>query len=228
MKAFYLQLVATVCLLTFSSDPSLHAQTSPAQPNGAIGQSGPASAVATFDLKRGAQATALMDMRVNNRQGDVLGTVRDFAMDLHSTKLVYVLVASQGATVHPVPPEALVYDPAQGNAIVLDISRDQFEHSPSFQNTMPPNFSQDSEINQVYGFYHQQWAGRTAQFNQAGAPTGRPASADLSLVTGLLGQPVTVGQLGSVGQISDLFVDLKAGVWALIVGGSQSQASLRQ
>src|SRR5205085_3043061 len=68
---------------------------------------------ASVDLKSGQQATQLLNAKVNNQQGEILGTVKDFALDPASSRVVYVLVASQGATVHPVPPGSFTVDPAQ-------------------------------------------------------------------------------------------------------------------
>src|SRR5207237_7926061 len=122
---------------------------------------------------------------------------------LPSSRLVYVLVGSQAATVHPVPPGSLTFNPTGGNVLLLDVAKDKFDHSPNFQNQMPPAFSQDNQINQVYAYYNQQWQGRSSllQAGQQGAPgalppTGRAASANLTLATGILGQSVTIAQHG--------------------------------
>jgi len=197
------------------------------RPAGSIAGNRPAS----MDLKSGQQATQLLNAKVNNQQGEILGTVKDFALDPASSRVVYVLVASQGATVHPVPPASFTVDPAQGNVLLLDVPRDQFDRSPSYQSQLPPTFSQDTQINQVYGYYHQQWQGRTGfQTGQVlpGArtlpPTGRAAS-NLNMASRFLGQNVTGSQQIPLGQISDLWLDLKSGNFAFIVGGLQNQTS---
>ncbi|MGF1550619.1 MAG: PRC-barrel domain-containing protein [Sphingomonadaceae bacterium] len=92
---------------------------------------------------------------VFNRQGERLGTVKNFMVGKRSGRVEYAVMSfgglfGMGERFYPLPWDILTYDTDKGGYIV-DLDKDRLENAPYFENDQP-NFDR-SYGERVYGFY---------------------------------------------------------------------------
>ncbi|CAN5572826.1 hypothetical protein BH09VER1_BH09VER1_31350 [soil metagenome] len=97
--------------------------------------------------------------KVANRQGEILGYVRDSVIDLEHGRYVGVLVASGGflgfgERRQVVPPGALVAE-GRGDTLYLDMDKARFRHAPTFQMSQEVGPPQTAKVAEVYRYYGQ-------------------------------------------------------------------------
>ena len=93
---------------------------------------------------------------VFGRGGERLGTVYNFMVDKVTGRVAYAVMSfggflGLGERYHPLPWEALTYDPARGGYVV-DIDRETLERAPSFAEGEEPWRDPEHRRN-VFGFY---------------------------------------------------------------------------
>jgi len=93
---------------------------------------------------------------VYNRQGDKLGTVRNFMVDKRSGKAEYAVMAfggflGMGDSCHPLPWNVLTYDTDKGGYVV-DLDKETLKEAPSYRSDQEPQFdrSYGQEVNRYY------------------------------------------------------------------------------
>lgn len=97
------------------------------------------------------EGTAVFD-----RQGEKLGTVKNFMVDKLSGRVEYAVMSfggflGMGESRHPLPWAALDYDPEQGGYVV-DLDKDTLKQAPHYMQDNEPAF--DNAYNErVYKYY---------------------------------------------------------------------------
>lgn len=93
---------------------------------------------------------------VYGRDGDRLGTVRNFMVDKQTGKAEYAVLEfgglfGLGSDHYPIPWEKLTYDTSQGGYVV-DIEKSQLENAPRYSRDREPTYD-DTYGRQVYSYY---------------------------------------------------------------------------
>jgi sporulation protein YlmC with PRC-barrel domain len=93
---------------------------------------------------------------VYNRDGEKLGTVKNFMVGKRNGRVEYAVLSfgglfGMGERYHPLPWDTLDYDTDKGGYIV-DINKEKLENGPSFEPGQEPEFNRDYG-EKVYGHY---------------------------------------------------------------------------
>jgi len=94
---------------------------------------------------------------VYNRQGEKLGTVKNFMVDKRSGKAEYAVMSfggflGMGDSYHPLPWKLLKYDTTVGGYVV-DLDKATLEGGPSYKLDQEPTYDR-AYGERVYGHYH--------------------------------------------------------------------------
>lgn len=126
----------------------------------------------------GHHAEELMGMAVENRQGERLGNVEDFVIDLDAEEVPYVVISTGGIlgigdTKKAVPPQALEFSPEE-DTLILDMDEQRWEDAPGFDSEQLEQLGQAERGRDLYQFYGHEWRpGEARERGVFGAP-GRP------------------------------------------------------
>jgi sporulation protein YlmC with PRC-barrel domain len=119
----------------------------------------PALTVTTVDKIDVASATAIMDMDVENRQGESLGEVEDLAIDLENGRIAYAVLEfggwlGLGERLAAVPWGALALNAAE-REFTVDTAKDQLKTIPSFARNDWPQTIDRKWLSEVYARYNE-------------------------------------------------------------------------
>ncbi|MGI3899046.1 MAG: PRC-barrel domain-containing protein [Janthinobacterium lividum] len=112
--------------------------------------------VALDETERLIASDKVQGTEVFGRNGERLGTVYNFMVDKITGRVAYAVMSfggflGLGERYHPLPWEALTYDPTRGGYVV-DLDREKLEHAPSFAAGEEPWRDPEHRRN-VFGFY---------------------------------------------------------------------------
>jgi len=146
-------------------------------------------------------ARRIIGRTVENYDGDKLGKVKDFVIEMRSGQVKYALISSGGVAGFgsawtPVPPQAVSLATAKQGTVALGGKSFRWEKAPTLRKKEVAMLSAPGRMREIYGFYGQQPSG-----------TGVPAGA-LQLASDLIGAAVVNRQQEKIGKVSDLVVDL--------------------
>ena len=104
------------------------------------------------------KSSKLMGTPVNNRQGEKIGKVENFMVDLPAGRIVAVIVSSGGYLgmddeMSAVPPTAFRFND-QHDTLQLDTTKERLTSSPHFQSGQWPDFNQPGYAGGVYHAYN--------------------------------------------------------------------------
>ena len=93
---------------------------------------------------------------VYNRQGEKLGTVRNFMVGKRDGRVHYAVMSfgglfGMGEKQFPLPWDVLDYEPEKGGYVV-DLDKERLEKAPSFERDQEPSWDRDYGI-RVYDYY---------------------------------------------------------------------------
>jgi sporulation protein YlmC with PRC-barrel domain len=169
----------------------------------------------------------LCGMTVENRDGQSLGRLEDFVVDRQSGRVIYALFSSGGILgvrkhLKLTPPELLTAATAKKGVLELDVGRKRWQHAPHFRTADLAAVGQPNEIERIYGYYGQSFQRSTSPKDAAGTVTieahstsakgktsNTPSVARPAFATAVMGKSVYNRQQETIGEISDLLVDLK-------------------
>lgn len=102
-------------------------------------------------------ASTLSGDKVVNSQGEDLGKVEDFMLDLENGRIRYVVLSfggflGVGDRLFAIPPEAMRVD-TENEQMVLDVDRTRLENAPGFDKDHWPNTTEEDWQIEVYDFY---------------------------------------------------------------------------
>ena len=104
------------------------------------------------------RASKLMGMTVKNRQDEKLGTVKNFAVDVASGRIVAVIISSggfmgMGSKGNAVPPTAFRPD-MEHDTLQLDVSKEALASSPRFTDSQWDDLGQPAYVGGIYRNYN--------------------------------------------------------------------------
>jgi sporulation protein YlmC with PRC-barrel domain len=173
------------------------------------------------------KANEMIGSSVQTKAGERLGTVRDFAFELPSGDLRYVIVASGGilglgAEYHAVPPKAFSHETQNPKVLSLDTTKEKWDAAPKFKKDQLPNLNAHREQLDKY-FEPSNDAKAQVKIGEAKAEVkvktpdilaeAKRDSAKgeaLHLATDVIGNSVVTKANEDVGKVSDLLVDMRA------------------
>ncbi len=102
-------------------------------------------------------ASTLTGDSVINSQGEDLGKIEEFMLDLENGRIRYAVLSfggflGMGDKLFAIPPEALRID-TENERIVLDIDRVRLENAPGFDKDKWPSTTDTGWQTDVYEFY---------------------------------------------------------------------------
>lgn len=173
--------------------------------------------------------TKLIGLQLENDDGQPLGRVKDFILDLNLGRPLYVIVSSGGflgigqRTVL-VPAPAVTMATAQRGMMAVNISQRRWWHAPEFRRRELATLNSSAEVRHIYQYYSQSDAafmtqtGREPADDQTQAhPTSNHRSRNLCLVSELLGGKLADKQGKKLGKVCNVLVDLAGRKPALAV-----------
>jgi uncharacterized protein YrrD len=160
------------------------------------------------------------DMKVENVDGQKLGTINDLIMEGHSGRPAYVIVSSSGwhRRFVIVPASAIAFRTAKVGIAAIDVTKQQWRRAPEFLRKDMASLGQPERTRQISQFYKlaenapgtltatdRQKTGlsSTGRAEQAISPSQHRGQ----LANDLIGSEVIARQQMSIGRISDLLVD---------------------
>jgi len=185
----------------------------------------------------------LVGMRVENDDGEKLGVIKDFVMDMQSGQAKYGLIASSGiigigSHLKIAPAQSLSTATAKKGVVSLDVGKRRWANAPVFRNDDLLKFSDPAWSKRIAQFYGQAPPGAGAVVSTPAAvalpppskgheprheaPVSPPGS--FAVASGILGKLVLSRQQETIGEISDLLVDLgtQRQAFAIIAYGKSS------
>ncbi len=102
-------------------------------------------------------ASTLFDYRVYSHEGEKLGDVKDFMLDVRSGKVLYALlsfgaIVGMGEKVFPVPWDALTVD-VEHERVVLNVAKTGLQDAPGFHKNSSPNIADASWVREIHLYY---------------------------------------------------------------------------
>lgn len=118
------------------------------------------------------KASSLLEKRVENQEGERLGSVEDLIIDTNTGQLEFVVVSAGGilglgGDLRAIPPEALQV--SDEDRVVLDITSDRWEQAPTFERDQIARLGEEAQAREIYSYYEQDYAGRQRGQQQFGA-----------------------------------------------------------
>src|SRR5437667_2194568 len=167
----------------------------------------------------------LRGMRVENQDGESLGTVKNFIADMDAGEIKYGLVSSGGllgvrSKMRVVPARALSTATAKKRTVALNVPKSRWKNAPIVKQRDLVLLNNPDRARQISQFYaqaagtkiggpKQPLAPPTPTDGEAGATrrlAGRKGS--LQLTSDLIGRNVTNQQQQNLGEVSDFVIDL--------------------
>lgn len=102
-------------------------------------------------------ATTLKGDEVVNAQGEDLGKIEDFMLDLENGRIRYAVLSfggflGMGDKLFAIPPDALRID-TKSERVILDVDKSRLENAPGFdKNNWPSATDNDWQV-EVYDYY---------------------------------------------------------------------------
>jgi sporulation protein YlmC with PRC-barrel domain len=183
-------------------------------------------------------------MNVQNNHGQDLAKLRDFALDMQTGRIRYVILASGGfigvgVKLRAVPPQLLSAATAKRNTLALRVPKNKWESAPTLKPSELASLGSSEREKQIDEFYHSQLSeSQTANSSQktnspansALAATGSRggetstatnSSAEIRLASDLIGETVVSRDHEKVGDILDFLVGFEkdSPVLALVATG---------
>ncbi len=171
-----------------------------------------------------ARLSHLRGMTVENRDGERLGVLKEFIVDMPAGDIKYALVSVGGvlgvrSTRKIVPVQALSDATAKAGILALDVSTRRWKKAPQFRRSELRKLSEPQRAGQISTFYSpvaQRSRRAQAAPDNGGhltpSATGREDEPhdppNYALASDLIGRDVINQQQIFVGEISDLLIDL--------------------
>lgn len=102
-------------------------------------------------------SSSLDGNNVVNRQGEDLGSIKDFMIDTDSGRVVYAVLSfggflGLGDKLFAVPLQALELDTVN-ERFIFDVNKEQLENAPGFNQDDWPSTADQDWVNSVYSYY---------------------------------------------------------------------------
>jgi sporulation protein YlmC with PRC-barrel domain len=186
------------------------------------------------------KASRLIGLKIEDRDGEEIGKLRDLVLDLQGGRVKYAVVASGGflgvrSRLRAVPPHLLSAATAKRNTLALNLAGANWDVAPTFRLFEYPSLARTDRSRAIDEFYKQATAESAAPAsvptNAPLAQTGRDALSDfpesdskqLKLASNLVGAVIRNRAQDRLGEILDLLVvfDEHAPVFVILQGGGR-------
>jgi len=167
-------------------------------------------------------------MKVEDFDGESLGTLKDFVVDMQAGEIKFALVSLSGlpgmvARLKIVPAQRLSMATTKKETLSLDIPKFRWKRAPTFKKSDLAELNQMQRAQQVYQFYaltpgEPKMTGKQSIVSSSKlTPTGRQSRAaergttrpaTLQLASDVIGKTVMSSQNKTLGTVSDFLVDL--------------------
>lgn len=170
------------------------------------------------------RVTTLLGMALVNEDGEELGMVTDFIVDLRAGRTLYAIVTSQGvlglgAREILVAAPAMTLGTTTERTLAVSLRHERWKNAPVFKKKDLPTLGSPGEVRRIYQFYGQRVndfvaastrgsPGESAHPGQASEPNTQPGANSLFLARDMLGVRLLNEQHTKLGTISDLLLDL--------------------
>lgn len=149
----------------------------------------------------------LIGAKVENQQGNSLGTVTDLMMDPQSGRVPYAILSrggmmGVGAKLYPIPWQAGNYS-KDGRRLVINLSEDRLSSAPSFARESWPDLASPNWREKTDSFYETQGAGGM----ETRARPSETANKSFVRVSQLKDKNVYNADGQRIGTIADLVID---------------------
>jgi sporulation protein YlmC with PRC-barrel domain len=167
------------------------------------------------------KAQRLMGMKVENGDGEELGKLHDFAVDMPTGQIRFVILASggfwgAGVKLKAVPPQLLSAATAKRNILAMNVTKARWNSAPVCKVNDIASLAhaeRAAQINRFYGETGSEADPAKVKIEGGLIPTGMQKSRrtefsnpSLTLASDLIGRRVMNRQRGKIGEISDLLV----------------------
>jgi sporulation protein YlmC with PRC-barrel domain len=170
------------------------------------------------------KAEQVIGMKVENSDGQELGTVRNLVLDMRTGQLKYAALSSGGflgvrSKLKLVPSQALSAATAKRDVLAINVTKERWDAAPVFKSSNLAAFADPNRSMQIAQFYRQPdaHAMSLAENSRIGperlTPTARAPDlpsrapgAELKFASDLIGSRVVNGKQEKVGEILDLLV----------------------
>jgi sporulation protein YlmC with PRC-barrel domain len=161
------------------------------------------------------RASLFQGMKVEDFDGEKLGTVSDFVVDLQSGEVKFALIST--ATFVPrlkiVPASMLSAATTKKETLALDVPKFRWKSAPLFHKSDLSRLAQATNSQKLYQFYALTPGEPKMSGKHLLAPTGRATTVEgnadhLQLASDLVGRIVLGNQTHPIGNIDDFLVDL--------------------
>lgn len=110
------------------------------------------------NITRALSASTLNGTHVVNSQGQDLGHIEDFMIDLNTGRILYTVLSFGGILgigdkLFAVPFESFTVDQNNEN-FLLDVNKDRLENAPGFDKNNWPSMANTDFQNEVYSYYN--------------------------------------------------------------------------
>lgn len=165
-------------------------------------------------LGRAEKASDVIGMEVRNYNGEKLGKVDDFAVDLETGRIVEVVLSTGGTLglgvmMVPVPPGALHHD-VTNKVIHLKSDMQKLKAAPRYGMSNWAELGESNKVAEVYR-YHGQEPYFTAAYQPALGPDPTARLGYVQRVKKLMGASVKNVQSETLGKVEDIILDLSVG-----------------
>ena len=159
----------------------------------------------------------LLGMRVENVDGQVVGDLEDFIIDVRSRRLLYALVASGGFLgLHKqfriFPPQLLSSATSKRGVLELNVGNLRWRRAPRFKYSQLSSLAHPEQQRQIYHYYGQAFSRPPAAspiVRQVGHRERNDAKRNLQFASAMLGKPLLTTSQELVGKVADMLVDFK-------------------
>lgn len=160
------------------------------------------------------KASDVIGMEVQNYNGEKLGKVDDFAVDLETGRIVEVVLSTGGVLglgvmMVPVPPSALHHD-VTNKVLHLKSDVQKLKTAPRYGMSNWAEIGESNKVAEVYR-YHGQEPYFSAAYQPALGPDPTARLGYVQRVTKLMGASVKNVQSEKLGEVENIILDLSAG-----------------
>jgi hyperosmotically inducible protein len=196
-----------------------------------IGLEMPASAADSYSRRPAAdhagaplKASEVIGLKLENNEGQKVGSVEDLAIDLQAGRVVQLIVSTGGflsmGERHSAVPPGRVHFREAGKPLLFDITREKLKSAPAFEMSDWKEFYQSDRVQESDRYYGEETAFKAidAQGNLPAVVTSANGLGHVQRATKLMGLNVENLREENIGTVDNLIVDLSAGrVVAVIV-----------
>lgn len=160
-------------------------------------------------------ADSLIGMRVEDTDGQKIGTVHNLILDARSGQLKYVVIGSGGilgvrATLKLAPAEVMTAATTKRQTLAINATTGQWNRAPVFKASNLASLAQPAEAQEISRSFQPSFSRVGHSLSVTGKDTGHPANpapgAELKFASDLIGRRVVNQNQENLGEVADLLV----------------------